>query len=174
LSASDRWSGPTWLDFSSRQDGWALFTLGQGCASQEPYELLHTADGGVPWERRLIDGSACHPPFDGQRPTVPVGPGGYPVAFATQQDAAWVLVNSTAGGYLELVKITGQEGTPTSAGRLSLNAPANAVMGLAVAASGDVWMVTGDAQQEEGHVLHSTDGGRTWQAGCDPKDACTR
>jgi photosystem II stability/assembly factor-like uncharacterized protein len=174
LPESDRWVGPTWVHFSTRQDGWALFTLGQGCASQEPYELLHTVDGGQHWELRLTDQSACHPLPEGQRQTVPGGPGGYPVAFTVQQDTAWALVNSTAGGYLELVKIPGRGADPMSAGRLSLNAPASAAMGLAVTSPDDVWLVTGDARQALGRVLHSADGGSTWETRCDPRGTCHR
>lgn len=156
------WTGPTWVSFADRADGWALFTLGQGFASQEPYELLHTADGGQHWELRLADGLQHLPRSDLQQPVVPTGPGGYPVAFTARQDAAWVLVNSTAGGYVELLNVPGQAAAPVTKGRLSLNAPANAIMDLAVAPAGDLWLVTGDASQGTGQVLHSINGGSTW------------
>jgi photosystem II stability/assembly factor-like uncharacterized protein len=163
LPGAEAWRGRTWIQFSSEQDGWVLFTLGQGCASQEPYELWHTADGGQHWAVRMRGRGVCYPPVREERAPAPAGPGGYPVAFAAQGSTAWVVVNATAGGYLEIVQVSEEKPEPVSKGRLRMSAPRDGIMDLSVVGSGAAWLVTGDVPSEPGRVLHSSDGGATWE-----------
>lgn len=162
VPGGDVWRGRTSIRFTSKSTGWALFCLGQGAASQEPYVLYGTSDGGRNWTPRLVTPGLWL--IDMPALDAPSGPGGYPVALAAYDSTAWVAVHSPAGGYLEVVQVAADGSAPAAKGQISVTSSRPPVIGLSFASVQDGWIVTGASRPKQGAVLRTTDGGQTWTA----------
>ncbi len=113
MPGGNAWRGLTSIRFTSTSTGWALFTLGQGAASQEPYVPYGTRDGGRDWTPRLVTPGLWL--VDMPQLDAPPGPGGYPEALAAYDSAAWAAVHSPASGHLEVVQLAADGAAPTAA-----------------------------------------------------------
>ncbi len=167
--------GHAQLLFTSATAGWALLTAGQGCASQEPYVLYHTADGGGHWRAILAGGGACGGPGYPRRLAYP-GPDGYPGPLAAHGPLAWV-VSASPGSGTEEVAATRDDGRTWTYAR---SIPTNAVLPIVAADVVDArrgWVATGAEVEhrvvaadgtvrfnEGGRVLYTADGGHSWVA----------
>lgn len=156
LPGAAAWGGRAWFASSPTQ-GWALLTLGQGCASQEPYLLYGTSDRGAHWQLVLTGPGACNP--SGRPGSPPFGPGGYPSGlWAAGANVAGLAVNSRAGSNLQLATV-GVSGTVTS---LPLVRGAFAVSpAVDFVTSRDGWIAA--STPAAGALWHSVDGGASWQ-----------
>lgn len=162
VPGGDAWRGLTSIRFTSKSTGWALFCLGQGAASQEPYVLYGTSDGGRNWTPRLVTPGLWL--IDMPALDAPSGPGGYPAALAVYDPIAWVVVHSPASGYLEVVQVTADGSAPTAKGKITVATSRPPVIGMSFASAQNGWIVTGTSRPKQGAVLRTKDGGETWAA----------
>lgn len=158
LSEQDLWLGRTYVRFTSKMTGWVLFCLGQGAASQEPYLLYGTHDGGQTWMPQLIGRWLFNTPV----PKAPNGPGGYPIALAAEGENAWVVVDSPAAGYLEVVRLTGEGSSPVLGRTIPVAGSQRPTVGLSFANADTGWLVIGGVQRGQGTIFRSEDGGSSW------------
>jgi hypothetical protein len=141
MPGKERWLGRTLVRFSSEVTGWALFCYGQGAGSQEPYLLYRTEDGGQNWTPKLMGRWL----FGEPAPTAPPGPGGYPVALAVKGENAWLAVHSPAGGYLEIVRVAGDDSPPVPGTRIPLTGSRRPTVELSFADPNTGWLVVDGA-----------------------------
>jgi hypothetical protein len=96
------------LTFTGQKYGWLLEASASGCASQTPYEVLGTVDGGQVWKPVMAGSSACWP--SGQPPYHVAGPSGYPVRIAANGlTLGWMLLVQPAAGRLTLIQVSPQK-----------------------------------------------------------------
>jgi len=167
--------GHAQLLFTSATAGWALLTAGQGCASQEPYVLYHTADSGGHWWAILEGGGACGGPGYPRGLSYP-GLDGYPGPLAAHGPLAWIVAASPASG-TEKVAATRDDGRTWTYAR---SIPTGAVLPIGAADFADAqrgWVATGGEVEHRvvaadgtvryhlgGRVLYTMDGGHSWVA----------
>ena len=169
LPGAPRWTGPAWFTWSSPNRGWALLASGQGCASQEPYLLYGTSDGGARWQLALTGTGACFPStapgtgttVTGPPASVPFGPGGYPSGlWSAGPQQAGLAVSSPAGSNVQFITV-GPGGAVTALPSV------RGAFGFPVAPTvdfvtpGDGWLAA--STPHAGGLWHSTDGGASWQ-----------
>jgi photosystem II stability/assembly factor-like uncharacterized protein len=161
LAASFPDGGRAQLEMVTRSRGWLLLAAGQACATQMPYVVYHTDDGGSHWTPRAVGPSACG--FRGY-PAGPLGVGGYAGnLFALDADTAVLGVSNLAASRFYAVRTAdaGRHWEQTNPLKRSLNAPALAMDFVSPLIG---WAVTGGeiSANATGHILHTVDGGLTW------------
>jgi len=154
--------GAAQLTFVTATRGWLLVALGQGCMSKMPYLLYYTADSGVHWHPRLqgpgecdgtryLTGTSAESGYPGNLSAVPSGRAFFSVV-APAQPMLYVVSTHDAGHHWT-------QGAPTGQKVLGVT------LAMAFVSATEGWLVTGgeSARSMKGRIIHTTDGGRTWE-----------
>ncbi|MDQ2743180.1 MAG: hypothetical protein M3Z66_12920 [Chloroflexota bacterium] len=153
--------GDAQLTFVTASRGWLLLTLGSGCGSMMPYLLYYTADGGVHWRQRFVGPAACGGKgYPTRKPGVPGYPGNL---SAFPSGHAFFSVVAPAQPMLYVVS-THDAGRHWAQGAPTGQKVAGVTLAMAFVSATQGWLVTGgEAARSVGRIIHTTDGGRTWQ-----------
>lgn len=139
--------------------------MGQGCASQEPYALYRTDDGGSRWSLRLVGPGACGRANEPGYPANPTyGLAGYPLGFsALGTDDAWLAVFSPASSRLDLESTADGGQSWKRFGSISGDFDS---VSMAFVSSTQGWLVARGrvpfTTRNITQVFHTMDGGQTW------------
>jgi photosystem II stability/assembly factor-like uncharacterized protein len=173
IPASAEWlAGTAELRFTSFTRGWLVLTSGQACAGQEPYAVYETNNSGHQWHLRLQGPSACP---GGGRGGALLGPPGYFAGFAAVgSHIAWLAVaNPTTATLSVLTTSTDGQHWSRSDSFADACPQLNTSGTLVFVSRQQGWLATSNLADCHlpWHILHTTDGGRTWRSQYPPSGA---